>query len=70
MDRFSEQLIERAADKKTMFLKGVVIAGAIAIIALLGYITVLFQFTTALFCLVAAAGAIWLAVYIMQGLNV
>ena len=70
MDRFSEQLIERAADKKTMFLKGVVIAGAIAIIALLGYITVLFQFTTALFCLVATAGAIWLAVYIMQGLNV
>ncbi len=70
MDRFSEQLVERASDKKTMFLKGLVVAGAIAVIALLAYITILFQFTTALICLAAAAGAVWLAVYIMQGLNV
>ena len=70
MDRFSEQLVERQGDKKTAFLKGLVVAGAIAVLALLGFILVLFQFTTALFCLVAAAGAIWLAVYIMQGFNV
>ncbi len=70
MDRFSEQLIERASDKKTMFLRGLVVAVAIAVIVLLGYITVLFQFTIALFGLVAAAGVIWLAMYIMQGLNV
>lgn len=70
MDRFSEQLVERASDKKMMFLKGLVIAGAIAVIALLGYITVLFQLTTLFICLVAAAGAVWLSVYIMQGLNV
>lgn len=70
MDRFSEQLIERIADKKTMFLKGLVIAVLLLVIAVLGYLTVMFQFSITLFCLVAAAGAIWLAVYIMQGLNV
>lgn len=70
MDRFSEQLVERASDKKTMFLKGLVIAGLIAVLALLGYITVLFQLTTVFICLLLAAGSVWLSVYIMQGLNV
>lgn len=70
MDRFSEQLVERAADKKTMFLKGLVIAGLIAVLAVLGYITVLFQLTPVFVCLMLAAGAVWLTVYIMQGLNV
>ena len=70
MDRFSEQLVERASDKKTMFLKGLVVAVLILVIVLLGYLMVLFQYTITLFCLLAAAGAIWLAVYIMQGLNV
>lgn len=69
MDRFSEQLVERASDKKSMFLKGLVIAGLILVLVLLGYLTVLFQYSITLFCLVAGAGAIWLAVYIMQGLN-
>lgn len=70
MDRFSEQLVERTSDKKTMFLKGLVVAGVIAVIALLGFLMVIFQYTIALFCLVAAAGAIWLGMYIIQGLNV
>lgn len=69
MDRFSEQLVERASDKKGMFLKGLVVAGLILVLVLLGYLTVLFQYSITLFCLVAGAGAIWLAVYIMQGLN-
>ncbi len=70
MDRFSEQLVERASDKKTMFLKGLVIAGLILVVALLGYLMILFNYSITLFCVVAAAGAVWLAVYIMQGLNV
>lgn len=69
MDRFSEQLVERASDKKGMFLKGLVVAGLILVLVLLGYLMVLFQYSITLFCLVAGAGAIWLAVYIMQGLN-
>lgn len=69
MDRFSEQLVERASDKKTMFLKGLVVAVLILVLVLLGYLMLVFQFTIALFCLVAGAGAIWLGVYIMQGLN-
>lgn len=70
MDRFSEQLVERDSDKKTMFLKGLVIAGLIAVLVILGYITVLLQLAPLFICLLLAAGAVWLSVYIMQGLNV
>lgn len=69
MDRFSEQLVERAADKKTMFLKGLVVAVLILVMVLLGYLTVLLQYSITLFSFVAGAGAIWLAMYIIQGLN-
>ena len=70
MDRFSEQLIERAADKKTAFLKGLVAAGAMLIIALLIMLCIFFQYSITLFCLVAGAGVIWLAKFLWEGLNV
>lgn len=70
MDRFSEQLIERTADKKTAFLKGLVVAGAILVLTLLVVVCIAFQYSITLFCLVAGAGVIWLTVYLLQGLNV
>lgn len=70
MDRFSEQLIERTADKKTAFLKGLVVAGAILLLTLLVILCIFLQYSITLFCLVAGAGVIWLTVYLLQGLNV
>jgi len=70
MDRFSEQLVERASDKKTAFLKGLVVAGAMLVIALLIMLCVALQYSITLFCVVAAAGAIWLAKFLWEGLNV
>ena len=70
MDRFSEQLVERASDKKTAFLKGLVVAGAMLAIALLIMICIVLQYSITLFCVVAAAGVIWLAKFLWEGLNV
>lgn len=70
MDRFSEQLVERAADKKTAFLKGLVVAGALLVLVLLVLVCIFLQYSITLFCLVAGAGVIWLAKYLLEGLNV
>ena len=70
MDRFSEQLVERAADKKTAFLKGLVVAGALLVLVLLVLVCIFFKYSITLFCLVAGAGVIWLAKYLLEGLNV
>lgn len=70
MDRFSEQLIERSADKKTFFLKGLIVAGAILVIGLLALLLIYSQLTLTMFCLCAAVGAVWLAIWLIKGLNV
>jgi len=70
MDRFSEQLVERTADKKTAFLKGLVVAGALLVLVLLVLVCIFLQYSITLFCLVAGAGVIWLAKYLLEGLNV
>ncbi len=69
MDRFSEQLIERQGDKKTAFLKGLVVACVMLVIGLLALLVLWSQLTLTVICLAAAIGAIWLGVYIWQGLN-
>ncbi len=70
MDRFSEQLIERQGDKKAAFLKGLVVAGAMLVIALL-VLLIMWSGTMLLVpCIAAIIGAIWLAAYIWQGLNI
>ncbi len=70
MDRFSEQLVERQSDKKTAFLKGVIVAGAILVIALAAMLIIWSGLTLAPLCLAIIIGAIWFAVYLWQGLNV
>ena len=70
MDRFSEQLIERQTDKKTAFLKGVIIAIDILVITLIVIIALWSGLALSPVCLLLIAGAIWLSVYFWQGLNV
>ncbi len=70
MDRFSEQLITRQGDKKTAFLKGLVLAGVILVAALLIMLLIWSGFMAAPLCLLGVVGAVWLGVYLMQGLNV
>lgn len=69
MDRFSEQLIERQTDKKTAFLKGLIVAGALLVCALLVMLMMWSGLTLMPFCLAALIGAIWLCIYLWQGLN-
>lgn len=70
MDRFSEQLITRQGDKKTAFLKGLVLAGVILVATLLIMLMIWSGFMAAPLCLLGVVGAVWLGVYLMQGLNV
>lgn len=70
MDRFSEQLVERQGDKKTAFLKGLIVAIDILIIALIVMIAVWSGLTLSPLCLALIIASIWIAVYFWQGLNV
>lgn len=69
MDRFSEQLVERQGDKKTAFLKGLIVAVDILVITLITLITIWSGLIISPIWLLAVAGSIWLAVYMWKGLN-
>ena len=70
MDRFSEQLVERTGDKKTAFLKGLIVAVALLVIAFVVMLALWSGLTLAPLCLAIVIGAVWLAVYLCQGLDV
>ncbi len=70
MDRFSEQIIVRTADKKSFVLKCLIAAGLLLVLAALSLLLYASQFSLAPFCLAAGAGALWLAVWLAKGLNV
>lgn len=70
MDRFSEQLVERQNDKKTAFLKGLIAAVDILVIALVTLILVWSGLAISPFWVLMVIGSIWLASYLWKGLNV
>lgn len=70
MDRFSEQIVARVTDKKTLLLKILIGAGLLIVLAVLSFFLYATQFSFAPFCLAAGAGALWLAVWLAKGLNV
>ena len=66
MDRFSEQLIPKASTGKDMFLRGVYVAAALAVIAVL----VIFFLGMGIVTIAVIAGVIWLLVWLLQGTTV
>lgn len=69
MDRFSEQLIERQGDKKTAFLKGLIVAVDILVISLMTMVTLWSGLIISPLWLLVIAGAIWVASYLWKGLD-
>ena len=68
MDRFSEQLTEKRSTGRDNLLKAAIIIGALAVFAGILYIMLLFGSTVVLPCFALAAGDVWLAAYLLQGL--
>lgn len=70
MDRFSEQIIERTPDKKTYFIKGLIIAALMLVLVAIAFLIFITNFSFAVYGIVLAAGAVWLAVWFAKGFNV